>query len=189
MKRIPQILFAHVFCILLLAGAQAATVDYTFSGNVESASFNLGGITVTGSADVKAGNGSGVAIVGGASDFTVGPNEFIQFSFNNGQAIDVTYFDNEAGDTNNDEILGERTLEAFDIFDVSLGTVSQSDTGAFDVTALFGDVAISSFTLTSPGWDSFKIESVTFSPVPIPAAVWLFGSALGLLGWMRRKAS
>jgi hypothetical protein len=25
--------------------------------------------------------------------------------------------------------------------------------------------------------------------VPVPAAVWLFASALGLLGWMRRKAS
>jgi len=27
------------------------------------------------------------------------------------------------------------------------------------------------------------------NPIPVPAAVWLFGSALGLLGWMRRKAS
>jgi hypothetical protein len=25
--------------------------------------------------------------------------------------------------------------------------------------------------------------------VPVPAAVWLFGSALGLMGWMRRKVS
>lgn len=27
------------------------------------------------------------------------------------------------------------------------------------------------------------------SVVPIPAAVWLFGSALGVIGWMRRKAA
>ncbi len=27
----------------------------------------------------------------------------------------------------------------------------------------------------------------TVSPVPVPAAVWLFGSAIGLLGWMRRR--
>ncbi len=30
---------------------------------------------------------------------------------------------------------------------------------------------------------------VIISPVPVPAAVWLFGSALGLLGWMRRKSA
>ncbi len=29
---------------------------------------------------------------------------------------------------------------------------------------------------------------LTTSVVPVPAAVWLFGSALGLLGWGRRKA-
>jgi len=30
--------------------------------------------------------------------------------------------------------------------------------------------------------------SVTASAVPVPAAVWLFGSALGLLAWIRRRA-
>lgn len=31
--------------------------------------------------------------------------------------------------------------------------------------------------------------TVTETVVPVPAAVWLMGSALGLLGWMRRKAA
>ena len=27
------------------------------------------------------------------------------------------------------------------------------------------------------------------NPVPVPAAVWLFGSALALLGWIRRRTA
>ena len=42
-------------------------------------------------------------------------------------------------------------------------------------------------------FDEFGNETglviATISTVPVPAAVWLFGSALGLLGWMRRKAA
>lgn len=45
----------------------------------------------------------------------------------------------------------------------------------FDVAAIESTAAV---TLT---WE------VTVAPVPVPAAVWLFGSALGLLGWLRRK--
>ncbi len=33
------------------------------------------------------------------------------------------------------------------------------------------------------------VVSGNVSAVPIPAAVWLFGSGLGLLGWMRRKVT
>jgi len=31
--------------------------------------------------------------------------------------------------------------------------------------------------------------SIDTQVIPVPAAVWLFGSALGLLGWMRRRVS
>ena len=34
-----------------------------------------------------------------------------------------------------------------------------------------------------------QIDNVNVSAVPVPAAVWLFGSALAGLGWMRRKQS
>jgi len=48
-------------------------------------------------------------------------------------------------------------------------------------------------TLNSGVGESAFIEKkfggvgIIVNPIPIPGAVWLFGSALGLLGWMRRR--
>jgi len=41
-------------------------------------------------------------------------------------------------------------------------------------------------TITSDGFGTGEVE---LAPVPVPAAAWLFGSALGLLGWARRRAA
>jgi hypothetical protein len=45
-------------------------------------------------------------------------------------------------------------------------------------------------TQTNSGQSNqWMIDDFTYTPVPVPPAVWLFVSALGLLGWMRRKAA
>ncbi|MGI9317872.1 MAG: hypothetical protein ACR2QW_11095 [bacterium] len=36
-------------------------------------------------------------------------------------------------------------------------------------------------------FDSYNMDNIVLTAVPIPAAVWLFGSALTGLGWLRRK--
>ncbi len=55
-----------------------------------------------------------------------------------------------------------------------------------DVSERWQQIAASESVLPSdPRWFAIIEPS---NPVPVPAAVWLFGSALGFLGWMRRKA-
>jgi len=45
-------------------------------------------------------------------------------------------------------------------------------------------------TCDSSSSDTFAVWEFTVAgAIPVPAAVWLFGSALGLLGWVRRRAS
>ncbi len=38
-------------------------------------------------------------------------------------------------------------------------------------------------------WPNDRMFLVRDHVIPIPAAVWLFGSALGVMGWLRRKAT
>ena len=57
------------------------------------------------------------------------------------------------------------------VFDFTLGGMTVFDDGAGYMP---GEATGTTFYLTT---------------VPVPAAVWLFGSALGLLGWARRRVS
>lgn len=56
-------------------------------------------------------------------------------------------------------------------------------------SGLFGETNSSNYRPDDSS--NFNIASalIRTTPVPVPAAVWLFGSALGLLGWMQRKTA
>lgn len=43
--------------------------------------------------------------------------------------------------------------------------------------------------MTSASGNTMYVLEGTTTLIPVPAAVWLFGSALGLLGWVRRRAT
>ncbi len=45
------------------------------------------------------------------------------------------------------------------------------------------------YSIISPGYNSWVGGRIQMEIIPVPAAVWLFGSALGLLGWIRRRVT
>jgi len=49
-----------------------------------------------------------------------------------------------------------------------------------------GDFSLALRSETS-GPTSYFVD-ITAAAIPVPAAIWLFGPALGLIGWMRRKS-
>ncbi len=59
-----------------------------------------------------------------------------------------------------------------------------------DGTISINGLGSDSFTLTTETGNSssYELSFTTAAVVPVPAAVWLFGSALGLLGWIRRRS-
>lgn len=79
--------------------------------------------------------------------------------------------------------------------------VNWSLTGTVTPAALFSDLATDiDFSIqntlqafaTSPNYafvqKKLSLTVTAVSTIPVPAAVWLFGSSLGLLGWLRRRA-
>jgi len=158
--------------VLLLAvgmgSAQAAVEDYTWytiTGDVLFAdSPNLWGLT-TGQ-QIQA----NVGIFGDAT----GDGTY---------SVDFLYIDL-------DGVSGDVGLELSD-FPTSGVSLTLAGGSVFDF-AFFNDPYTfeSSFTQFTDGIEGTAVgewTSIQQTAVPIPAAVWLFGSALAMLGWARRK--
>ena len=82
------------------------------------------------------------------------------------------------------------TWSFYDAADVLIGSLGYSNTGDSSIQTMdllsLGFLGVNTVQLVHEGgW--INIDNLESTAVPIPAAVWLFGSALAGLGWMRRK--
>ena len=73
---------------------------------------------------------------------------------------------------------------SFDVVVASTILGTFSDISLPDIETLLWDVE---YLLDSDGLD--RVRLTVTNTVPVPAAVWLFGSALCLLGWLRKRAT
>ncbi len=84
-----------------------------------------------------------------------------------------------------DALILDDIVENFTIFDFLLGGTPDAPTMLTD-SSLFAKLKF--MGVNSGGSFDLRLASDgSFNVVPLPAGVWLFGSALGMLGWLRRR--
>ena len=179
---------------LVAAGAQATTIDFAEFGSEQG----LGAIQSKGYTLTAVGTGNmppDYAFFGSPTDtfYAYCPDCFMTL-------------ENTAGDP-------------FSLFSVDLQMVPPSEEVTISITGILAgggtistsytqDPNVTGFTTVTFGsaWQNLSLDSVVFgtgfspfghaldnivvSTVPVPAAVWMFGSALlGLAGWRRKRVS
>jgi len=145
----------------------------------------------------QASNSSGSATNGSSSADTLTSLEIfventftgsLNFNFSFSASVDATI----AGGTTANDFAGSAVSVfddlGFDYIDI-FTDVSIDGTDAIPLTGTFGFTLLDADVNTVIGFvDSYGQTAATAPPIPVPAAVWLFGSGLlGLVGVARRK--
>jgi len=159
---------------ILVSGAQAATVIYDWVPNAGQG--GMGSIELSSTSITDPANFSGIP----ANALTA-----LSYTWDNGAAIDLSTI--LTNNVTTWEASGGFLINGFQI---TAGSLS-GDPGTFSL-------ALSAGLPGNPGPGFNSTNSVAFgaegnagqwvlNPIPVPAAVWLFASGLGLLGWVRSR--
>jgi hypothetical protein len=191
-----KILIAAALAAFSVGTANAALLELTLSGNVDGSGASVGGVSAPiGSAftvnmiidDANAAVGS-YAINSMSYTTTVGTYDTISSWVN-----PLTVAGSDAAMTMDAPFETNASTEhmLFDLTNFGVGSLF-NDALSWNGVAVTGDIIIrgiggfGSLDQLS-GIQPFAGTLSVSTAVPVPAAVWLFGSGLGLLGWIRRR--
>ncbi len=116
-------------------------------------------------------------IDGGSPSNSGDPDEYVTLDFGGKVTIDsVSFYSSSNGD--------------FDLFADGIQVLDEQNVGNLVQFLAIGEASEFKFLADANG-DAFKLKSITVSvsEVPVPAAAWLFGSALLGLGTIKRRRS
>jgi hypothetical protein len=198
----------HVIGVILFLVFSAANADVVVNGDFEIGDYS--GWTFVADAGADPAMVAGVSVFNGSNAFTVNPgtdNVGTEAGGTLSQTISLVggtdYYvgadlmaiqdlvgPNVDGGTMTISINGD-VLHIFDVGSIAGGaTITDSYSGIYNVVAT-GDYALDIYF--SRQYKNFSpvilhhIDDISVSMVPVPAAIWMFGSGLGLLGWIRRR--
>ncbi len=175
----------------------ALTIANDGSGGITGTSLLTGGTGVYASSSTSNGNigvrsnlsGDGTNMDGGSAGDASDLDEGLLFTFDQVVSLNFMNFDSftsSSADDFNLTVDGVSILVDYNANDIS--PLVTNDAMQFD-HYFFNNIVGTEFLFwADSNSDSFRIDEMTVSAVPLPASAWLFGSGLlGLFGMIRRK--